>query len=82
MKRYWDWFCKLNKHDNPALNNDGDLDEKHNTSKDYFFLSPCIGVHRIGFVMFLLWVKGFLIPSLSCLASTGEGEGLNIDDLK
>jgi hypothetical protein len=80
VMEYWDWFCKLNKRDNPALNNDGDLDEKHNTNKDYFFLSPCIGgaSNRICNVPS---GKRILIPSLSCLASTGEGEGLNIDDL-
>jgi hypothetical protein len=80
VKDYWKWLCNLNKHDNPALNNDGDLDEIHNTNEDYFFLSPCIGgaSDRICNVNS---DKKILIPSLSCLSSVAERPGSNIDDL-
>src|SRR5919106_4279840 len=80
VEEYWQWLCKLNKHESPALNNDGDLDEKYNTTKDYFFLSPCLG-GASSRICKVRANKKILIPSLSCLSSAAERQGSNIDDL-
>jgi hypothetical protein len=86
VETYWKWICKLPKHDNPFLNNDGIKDEKQNANRrdeykeQIFFLSPADSGRSHRFCEVPSGQK-ILIPSL-CVVATGAGKGGERPDAK
>lgn len=73
VEEYWKWLCLLPKTENPAFDNDGDIDMVANSSnplKDkYIFLSFALAGSSQR-VCTIPRGKKVLIPSLSCIVSS------------